>query len=177
MKKVTITLLITFLVACATAPQSDVPAAPHSDLPVYNGAQDIKIDDDLTVNIGKAYWRETVGFEKPAATFLIVEVSVTNVGKKSTTIHPPVFTVVNDQGYEYELSRSAAELGETFFYETLLNRHQNRLPPLIPVRGYIVFDVPHGDYTLIVSRGGQDAGGGLIRLKDVARYKLTAIDK
>jgi len=165
-----IALLINLLLfGCATT--------PHSNVPTYPNGQDVYIEENTKINVGKAYWADIVGFQKTDAKFLIIEVSITNIGKKPFTINPPVFTAVNDQGYEYELSRSTTGFGETSFFDNLLARNQKRLSPLVPISGYIVFDVPKGNYTLIVSQGEQGTRGQLIRKNDLAKFKLTPVDK
>jgi len=169
-KIILIAIFITLvLVGCATV--------PYFNVPTYQEGQDINMDENIKINIGKAYWTDIVGFQRPDAKFLIIEVFVTNIGKKSITINPPVFTAVNDQGYEYELSRSTTGFGETSFFDNLFAQHQKRLAPLVPISGYIVFDVPKDNYIMIVSQGEQDARGKLIRMKDLAKFKLTPVDK
>ena len=153
-------------------------STPYSNVATYSDGQDVYTEENIKVHIGKSYWTDIVGFQKPDAKFLIVEVSIENIGKKPVTVTPPVFTVVNEQGYEYELSRHATGFGPTSFFDNLLGQTMKRLSPLIPISGYIVFDVPSKfNYTLIVSQGEQQTTYKLVRKNDIAKFKLTPADK
>lgn len=158
------------LVSCATSHLS-------RGIPIYSQGDEIYLKENIKLKVGEAYWTDTIQFQKADATFLVVEMSVANMDKKTTVITPPAFTLVNDQGYEYEISsRDIAGGGPD---DNLIEKLTvDRLSPLIPVRGKIVFDVPKGNYIMIVSTGEKDMKtGAILRIKDLAKYKLTPVNK
>ena len=83
---------------------------------------------------------------------------------------------MHKQGYEYEVSDRGIAGGDTAdnFIEKLT---VDRLSPLIQVRGKVVFDVPKGDYVLIVSEGLKGERGRLHRGKDLFKYALSVREK
>lgn len=158
------------LVGCATT---------HLDRGVqtYSQKDEIYLKENIKLKVGEAYWTDTVQFQKADVMFLVVEMSVTNLDKKTAIITPPAFTLVNDQGYEYEISdRGIAGGGPA--HNLIEKLTLNKLSPLIPVKGKIVFDVPKGNYILIISTGEKDMKtGAILRTKDLAKYKLTPVNK
>ncbi len=154
-------------------------ATTHLDsgIPAYSQKDEIYLKENIKLKVGEAYWTNTIQFQKADAAFLVVEMSVVNMDKKTTVIAPPSFTLVNSQGYEYEISyRGIAGGGPD---DNLIEKLTvDRLSPLIPIKGKIVFDVPKGNYTLIVSTGEKDMKtGAILRIKDLAKFELTPIDK
>lgn len=158
------------LFSCATM--------PYHELPTYSPDQEMYLYKDVKIKIGKTYWADTVGYQKAAANFLVIELSITNIGKKTIKITHPSFTVVNEQGYEYELSAATAGPNEDLMGNIFNAAIGGRLYPLMPARGYIIFDVPKGNYFLIVSTGEQNMKTAeVLRIKDLFKYKLTPVDK
>jgi len=158
------------LVSCATSHLS-------RGIPIHSQGDEIYLKENIKLKVGEVYWTDTIQFQKADAIFLVIEMSVENIDKKTTVITPPAFTLVNDQGYEYEISSRGIAGGgpEDNIIEKLT---VDRLSPLIPVRGKIVFDVPKGDYIMIVSTGGRDMKySEILRIKDLAKYKLIPVNK
>lgn len=89
--------------------------------------------------------------ERPDAEFLIVDLTVRNDDRTSSTLPPP--KLVDAQGREFD--ESSKEIFVDGSFETF-----KQLNPGVSSRGIAVFDAPHGDYMLKVSGGilsGKDA--------------------
>jgi hypothetical protein len=165
-KLTALVILIGFiLMGCATTKMV-------REIPTYSQDQEVYLGEDLKLKIQDAYWTDQINFQKADAKFLVINLSITNIGKKTTTIKPPVFTLLHEQGYEYEISyRGIAGGGPSDnFIEKLA---VDRLSPLIPVRGKVVFDVPKGNYVMIVSEGEKRDKGLFYRGKDLYKYRLS----
>jgi hypothetical protein len=83
-------------------------------------------------------------YERPDATFLVVDLSVRN--EDSTASVLPPLNLVNASGQKFDES-SAGSLMQGFFGPL------KQLNPTVASRGFIVFDVPRGDYRLVLSGG------------------------
>ena len=152
-------------VGCATMMRHEIPT--------YSQGQEVNYGEDFKLKIGEAYWTNQINYQIADAYFLVVDMSIISMRKQTATITPPVFTLVNEQGYEYEVSdRGIAGGGpeDNFIYKLTVDR----LSPLMPVRGKVVFDVPKGNYIMIVSTGEKgEVRGKVYKGKDLYRFKLT----
>ncbi len=162
-------LVAAILLSCATT-------KAIREVPTYSQGQEVNLEDDLKFRIEGAYWTNQIQYQKADAAFLVIEMSIINTAKKTTVTAPPVFTLVNEQGYEYEVSyRGIAGGGPADnFIEKLTVA---RLSPLMPVKGKVVFDVPKGSYELIVSRGKRDERRVLRRGPDLLKYRLSVAER
>jgi hypothetical protein len=97
--------------------------------------------------------------EVPDAQFLIVDLSIRNDDRTSSTL-PPI-KLVDSQGREYDESSKGTFLRGAF--DTL-----KQVNPGVSSRGYVVFDVPRGDYALKVSGGFESGEHRLIDLSPPA---------
>lgn len=95
-----------------------------------------------------SHWRDSIGTEYlreyPDAEFLVIDVTVRNDDKTSSTL--PSLELVDSQGREYS-ETSKGSLQEDFFGPL------KSLNPGVESRGFVAFDVPKGKYTLKVSGG------------------------
>ncbi len=95
---------------------------------------------------------------KPSAKFLVVEFTVSNLGREATSWRsdrPPVFMLLNAQSVEY------ASVGQDINMDDLTAKvilGQSSVNPGMSITGKKVFDVPQGDYLMHVSLG-RHAGG------------------
>ncbi len=97
-------------------------------------------------------WKSSIGSEYlteyPDAAFLIIDLSIRNNDRTSSTLPP--LKLVDAQGREYDESSKA-------IYEQGSIGMLKSLNPSVESRGYAVFDVPKGTYKLKVS-GGYTSG-------------------
>jgi|HubBroStandDraft_4_1064222.scaffolds.fasta_scaffold00440_9 hypothetical protein len=93
--------------------------------------------------------------EVPDAEFLIVDLYIRNSDRTASTL-PPV-KLVDALGREYDESSKGTFMSGTFDTFKQLN-------PGVSSRGYVVFDVPHGQYSLQVSGGFQSGERALVDL-------------
>jgi hypothetical protein len=93
--------------------------------------------------------------EAPDAEFLIVDLYTRNNDRTASTLAP--LKLVDALGREYEESSKGTFMPGTF--DTL-----KQLNPGVSSRGYVVFDVPHGKYSLQVSGGFESGEHALIDL-------------
>ena len=165
LKFITLLFVVNFLfISCASMMTHEIPS--------YSQDQEVNYREDIIFKIEKTYWTNQTSTQTADAHFLVVEMSMTNIGKKSTLTYPPVFTLISDQGYEYEFSdRGTAGIDPND--NMLYKLKDSRLSPLVPVRGKVVFDVPKGNYFMIVSTGEKgEIIGRIYRGKDLFRIKL-----
>ncbi|MBI5674408.1 MAG: hypothetical protein HZC48_01105 [Nitrospirae bacterium] len=155
-------------VGCATMARHEIPT--------YSQGQEVSYKEDFKLKIGEAYWTNQINYQIADANFLVVDMSIISMRKQTATLTPPVFTLVNEQGYEYEVSdRGIAGGGpdDNFIYKLTVDR----LSPLVPIKGKVVFDVPKGNYIMIVSAGEKgEARGKIYRGKDLYKFKLLPVN-
>jgi hypothetical protein len=93
--------------------------------------------------------------ETPDAQFLVLDLYVRNNDRTASTLPP--LKLVDAQGREFDESGKGTLVPGVF--EAL-----KKLNPGVSSRGYVVFDVPHGQYTLLVSGGFESGEHALIDL-------------
>jgi Domain of unknown function (DUF4352) len=112
-----------------------------------------KIGDSINVGywsyrVSGTQWKSSLGSEymneTPDAAFLILEMSIRNDDKTSSTLPP--LKLVDDEGREFDESAKSWVQENSFGILKSLN-------PGVVSRGYAVFDVPRGHYKLKVSGG------------------------
>jgi Domain of unknown function (DUF4352) len=105
-------------------------------------------------------WQNSIGSgfmsERPDAAFLVINMTVRNNDKTSSTL-PPI-KLVDSQGREYD-STSKGSFSEGFFGPL------KSLNPGVESEGSVAFDVPKGDYLLKVSGGFTSGENGLVELQ------------
>ena len=109
----------------------------------------------------------------PEINFLVISVLIKNHGTQSLTIPrslPPVFTLLEEHGAQHAVSANPAFAGRNLTRKILSG---SVIHPKLPLKGELVFDVPEGDYSLVVSRGTLDMNGCVKRACDIGRYRLT----
>jgi hypothetical protein len=97
-----------------------------------------------TYRCNAAVWLPAIGRETPDASFLVVDMTIRN-NDHTASIMPPM-KLIDGQGREYD--ESSAEIFMPLAFGTL-----KKLNPGVSSRGYVVFDVLHGSYGLMVSGG------------------------
>ena len=123
-----------------------------------------KIGDSITTGywsyrVYSAQWKNSIGGEymnqTPDATFLVVDLAIRNNDKTASTLPP--LKLVDAEGREHDESdkRWAQENN---------SGPLKSLNPTVVSRGYAVFDVPKGEYSLKVSGGFSSGAEGLIQL-------------
>jgi len=107
--------------------------------------------------ISRSWWGSNLSSnpyfnERPDAAFLFVELAVRNDDKKARSVPP--FSLVDENGAEYETTSKAALLDNVLSFLDSLN-------PGVQKQGIVVFDIPKGNnYKLKLSGGywsGDDA--------------------
>jgi hypothetical protein len=107
-----------------------------------------------------ARWQSFIGglgetVEAPDAQFLVLDMYVRN-NDRSASLLPPL-KLVDAQGREYDESSKGTFMPGAFDMLKQLN-------PTVSSRGYAIFDVPHGQYALLVSGGFESGEHALIDL-------------
>lgn len=109
-----------------------------------------------------ASWKSGLAFpsgeiKAPDAKFLVVDLSISNHDRTSSTF--PLPKLIDAQGREYDETSEAALMPGAFDPLKQLN-------PGVSSRGYVIFDVPQGNYSLRVSGGFESSEYGTIDLAD-----------
>lgn len=165
---------------------------PDEEFMIYSG------DDELPYVIGglmsdsavfkiaveETYWCKSYklpglghGYIAPEINFLVISVLIKNHGTQSMPIPrslPPVFTLLDGRGAEHSVSANPVFAGRNLTRK-ILSGHA--VHPKLPLKGELVFDVPDGNYALVVSRGILDVSGCVKRACDIGRYRLTPQNK
>jgi Domain of unknown function (DUF4352) len=105
-------------------------------------------------------WQAKVGslgdtVETPDAEFLVIDLSIRNNDRTASTLPP--FKLMDAQGREYDESDKGTFMQGAFDLFKKLN-------PGVSSRGYLVFDVPHGEYALKASGGFESGESTLVDL-------------
>lgn len=124
----------------------------------YSMGENVQVEN-LSYVVEDVFYSGTVGDEYSRSvalgTYLIIKVTVANNDKNSRTIDSSLFTLVGDDGAEYNADTSATMdiQDNTDFFLTSLN-------PKLKLNGYVAFDVPDAQkkWRLKVS-------GGMLSLK------------
>jgi hypothetical protein len=115
-----------------------------------------------TYRCNGTHWQQRIGrgllAENPDAAFLVVDMTIRNDDKTSSTLPP--MKLVDAQGREYDESSKGSFTDGSFGMLKDLN-------PGVSSRGFVVFDVPpHGDYALKVSGGFESGEDTLVDLSE-----------
>jgi Domain of unknown function (DUF4352) len=142
----------------STAASNGTPTTPAPAAVTY------KIGDSITAGywsyrVYSAQWKNSIGGEymnqSPDATFLVVDLAIRNNDKTASTLPP--LKLVDAEGREHDESDKRWAQENNFGPLKSLN-------PTVVSRGYAVFDVPKGQYSLKVSGGFSSGASGLIEL-------------
>jgi hypothetical protein len=123
-----------------------------------------KCGDDVLVGYWayrciNASWHGAIGSQysrqHPDAEFLVVDIAIRNNDKTASALPP--MKLVDNQGREYDESSKGIFIDGSFGMLKNVN-------PGVSSRGYVVFDVPHGNYALEVSGGFTSGKSVLIDL-------------
>jgi hypothetical protein len=142
----------------STAASNGTPNTPAPAAATY------KIGDSITAGywsyrVYSAQWKNSIGGEymnqTPDATFLVVDLAIRNNDKTASTLPP--LKLVDAEGREHDESDKRWAQENNFGPLKSLN-------PTVVSRGYAVFDVPKGQYSLKVSGGFSSSASGLIEL-------------
>jgi Domain of unknown function (DUF4352) len=93
--------------------------------------------------------------EIPDAAFLVVDLYIRDNDRTASTLPP--FKLIDSLGREYDESSKGTFMPGVF--DTL-----KQLNPGVSSRGYVIFDVPHGQYSLRVSGGFESGEHALVDL-------------
>lgn len=113
------------------------------------------------------------GLITPEINFLVITAMIKNLSAQSIAIprySPPVFTLLEERGAEHAVSANPAFAGRNL---TRKISSGSVIHPKLPLKGELVFDVPEGNYSLVVSRGALDMNGCIKRACDMGRYRLN----
>jgi hypothetical protein len=157
-------------------------------VPTYGDNQEVTLTGPVKIEMEGSYWADS--FERPGATnvppafrdqyrvkptasFLVIDLMLINHGAKPLSLpitQPPMLTLQNAQGVEF-----AKAGGEVNFDDITLRvlLGQLNMNPDMPVRTKTVFDVPKGDYVLLVSFGRYVSGGHLTFAKGATLFKFA----
>ena len=137
--------------------------APSSTSSKSSELREYRIDEQISVGymgyqVFGVKWQNSIGDalkQYPDAKFLVIDIGIVNVDKQPRTF--PSFKLLDDQGREYE------ESSERIFLEGAIGLLKT-LNPNVATRGYLVFDVPKGDYKLELSGGYWSSDKAIVRL-------------
>ena len=163
-----------FMSGCTGMPSAS-DSSPSAEIPTYTQDKAVTLVEPFKIQIDKAYWADR--FEKPgysslanmpqqyrkqleaayvatpSAKFLVIEFTVSNLGREATSWRadkPPVFNLVNASGFKY------TSIGQDINNDDLtvtIARGLSNMNPGMSIKGKVVFDVPKGEYLLHVSLG------------------------
>lgn len=128
-----------------------------------------KIGEDFTVGYWSyrcngATWQPAIvsldTLERPDAEFLVVSLYIRNNDRTSSTFPP--LKLIDPQGREYDESSKGSLMAGRFDTFKQLN-------PGVSSQGYVVFDVPNGQYSLQVSGGFESGEHALVDLSAPAQ--------
>jgi hypothetical protein len=165
-------LSIVVLLTCILA--GCIQALIFNDIPTYPQDQMAYYDRDFQLKIENAYWADASQTSRqPQDNFLVIDVSITNVGAEAAAMIPPAFTLVSERGAQYISSEPAYAATGLDSLIRKVSLHQ-ALRPNKPVRGKIIFDVPKGSYKMIVSLGSlRGTWSTTYPEKNLFRYSLA----
>lgn len=108
---------------------------------VYNQNEDV-LFDNISYRISDVFWAEEISprymKKKPNATFLVINLTLTNVARKPVDkVFNPIFKLIDSVGAEFE---SSPHLLITEGLE--IKMMTQPLNPRVSMQGYVVFDVP-----------------------------------
>lgn len=179
MKQHAVAVLLTgsliLLTACGTSGIKAWSERTITGAPTYPQDQAVTLIEPFSIKIERASWADEFarpGYDaalpesvrrqlmvKPAAKFLIVDLSITNLRDKPAAWRsdsPPVFVLRNAAGAEY--ASVGQEVNMEDLTATIILGQTSNINPGMALRGKKVFDVPPGTYFLDVCRG-VPAGG------------------
>lgn len=113
----------------------------------------------------------------PERKFLVINMAIKHHGKGFLSIpwsSPPVFTLIDERGTEHAVSGNPVFAGRNLTGKVLSG---SSLHPDIPLKGELVFDVPEGNYFLVVSMGVLGVNGCLRRAGDLCTFRLVPYEK
>ncbi len=103
-------------------------------------------------------WKNRLGDELrqyPDAKFLVIDIGIENVDTRPRTVPP--FKLIDNEGREYQ------ESSKGIFMDSAIGLLKN-LNPNVTTHGYLVFDVPQGNYKLLLSGGYWSSEKRAVRL-------------
>ncbi len=163
-----------FISGCTGMP-SAFDFSPNTEAPTYTQDKAVTLVEPFKIQIDNAYWTDR--FEKPgysslvnmsqqyrkqleaayvaipSAKFLVVEFTVSNLGREAASWRedkPPIFNLVNAGGFKY------TSVGQDINDDDLtmaIVRGKSTMNPGMSIKGKVVFDVPKGEYLMHVSLG------------------------
>ncbi|MEM3390675.1 MAG: DUF4352 domain-containing protein [Nitrososphaeria archaeon] len=132
-------LLLTGLLMEATAPEtltaSKTAAATSTVAETVYGAGEPVIAGNLAYTVEKVYTADRIAFAKADGVYVIVSLTIENVGKETVTVDSEMLKIEDEQGRTY----SANDDATVFLDRGLIVR---QFQPNIPSRADIAFDVP-----------------------------------
>jgi hypothetical protein len=156
------------------------PVIHTTEIPTYAQDHPVTIFKTLQIQIDKTYWtdrfekpgyssianlppqyrkqREAALVATPSAKFLVVEFTVSNLGRTAAMwdkSKPPLFMLVNAEGLKYA---SADQQINKDDLTAKIILGQSNMNPGMSIKGKKVFDIPQGEYLMHVSLG-RHAGG------------------
>jgi len=144
---------------------TETPKLSSSDALAGRPSVKLKIGQELSVGywsytVNSISWQRIIGspgytVETPDAEFLVVDLSIRNNDRTASTLPP--FELIDEQGREYDESEKGTSMQGSFGMLKKLN-------PGVSSRGYLVFDVPRGEYVLKAPGGFQSGESALVDL-------------
>lgn len=168
-----------FISGCTGMPSAS-DFSPSAEAPTYIQDKAVTLVEPFKIQIEKAYWMDR--FEKPgysslanmpqqyrkqleaayvatpSAKFLVVEFTVSNLGREAASWRadkPPIFNLVNAGGFKY--TSVGQDINNDDLTVTIV-RGQSTMNPGMSIKGKVVFDVPKGEYLMHVSLGRYASG-------------------